>query len=118
MYEQTIPSEEAIRKACAEANVFYCEEWRDHYKPDAQRLVLALARRIEAEPAPDVGNYGWIVGNSDGTKWRRWAVTGPGWTYDPTEAIRYARREDAEMAHIDDEDAWRVVRYASVQAYF
>lgn len=45
----TQPSEQSIRKACEEAGVKYVEDWRDWWAPRMQDLVLALARRIEAE---------------------------------------------------------------------
>lgn len=59
------------------------------------------------------GEAGWIVGNSDGTKWRVWDALGPKWTTDRDRATRYARRVDAEQVHAEDEGAWRVVTYAA-----
>lgn len=60
-------------------------------------------------PATTQDAPGWIVGNGDQTKWRTWCVLGPEWTDDRNKATRYARREDAELVHAEDEDAWSVV---------
>lgn len=57
------------------------------------------------------GVLGWIVGNGDGTKWRYWGAFGPEWTPDRNMATRYARREDAEAVHANDEDAWTIHPY-------
>lgn len=54
----------------------------------------------------------WIVGNGDGTKWRTWADGYSCWTDDREQATRYARRQDAEAVHAEDEDAWRVMPYS------
>lgn len=54
---------------------------------------------------------GWIVGNSDGTQWRKWDGGFPIWVYDRDQATRYHRREDAEAVHVEDDDAWVVVPY-------
>ena len=51
---------------------------------------------------------GWIVGNDSGTEWRAWKRGFPVWTNDRAQALRYARREDAENAHEEDMEAWRV----------
>lgn len=56
---------------------------------------------------------GWIVGSSDGQKWRVWTELGPDWTDDRDKATRYARRVDAEQVHAADEDAWLVELYAT-----
>jgi hypothetical protein len=57
---------------------------------------------------------GWIVGNGMGTRWRTFSGGSPDWTEVREEATRYARREDAELAHEGDEDAWRIVAFADV----
>ena len=78
-----------------------------------RRILFALA-----EPAGEVEPVdGWIVGNGDGTKWRTWVDGMPGWTDDRSAAIRFARREDAEAVHAEDEDAWKVEQ-AQVHDWF
>lgn len=67
--------------------------------------ALATAALSAMSPA------GWIVGNADGTQWRTWEDGLPLWTGDIDHACRYARRIDAESAHQEDEDAWRIVPY-------
>lgn len=57
---------------------------------------------------------GYIVGNSDRTKWRAWINGMPTWVDDPTEATRYGFRSDANAVHAEDEDAWCVVKYEDV----
>lgn len=53
----------------------------------------------------------WIVGNGDGTQWRSWEQGMPVWVSDRSKATRYFTRADAEDAHAEDEDAWRIVPY-------
>lgn len=48
----------------------------------------------------------WVVGNNERTKWRGWGPTGPRWVSDPEEAVRFARRQDAEAVFSEDEDVW------------
>lgn len=60
-------------------------------------------------PAPMAGE-GWIVGNNVG-QWRTFDTFGWAWTDRRDLAVRYARREDAELVHGDDEDSWRVEQY-------
>jgi len=60
----------------------------------------------------DIG--GWIVGDGQAERWRIWEYGNPDWTTDRDKATRYARREDAEAVHREDEDAWRVVPYAAL----
>jgi hypothetical protein len=57
---------------------------------------------------------GWIVGNASADRWRSWGALGPCWTSDRDKATRFARREDAEAVHAEDEDAWRVELYAAL----
>jgi len=53
---------------------------------------------------------GWIVGNNIG-QWRTFDSFGWAWTDRRDLAVRYARREDAELCHGEDEDSWRVERF-------
>lgn len=73
--------------------------------------IVRDVRRILDTAKLSSGAGGWIVGNSADNQWRSWNEFGPSWTGDPAEAIRYARREDAEAVHRDDEDAWSIVQY-------
>ncbi len=66
---------------------------------------------LPAAPERTADSSGWVVGNGDGTKWRRWTDCGPEWTPDISAATRFARREDAEAVHAGDEDAWTVQTY-------
>lgn len=54
---------------------------------------------------------GWIVTNASGNKFRCWIDGWSNWTDDRDQATRYARRQDAEAVHAEDEDAWRVVPF-------
>jgi hypothetical protein len=74
-------------------------------------MLTALAAR----PA-SVEDEGWIVGNANADQWRTWKDGYSAWTEDRDKATRYARREDAEAVHQDDEGAWRVVPYRPLQA--
>lgn len=66
-------------------------------------LEAALSGTREA-----VEPVAWIVGSGDRERWRTWASGSPEWTTDRMQATRFARREDAEAVHREDEDAWRV----------
>jgi len=50
----------------------------------------------------------FVVTNGTNTKFRGWNETGPCWVEDLQDAVQYARREDAEKVHAEDEDAWHV----------
>ncbi len=76
---------------------------------DIDELVTRVIARITTPV--DNPDAGWIVGNADQTRWRRWDSTGIIWTESREDATRYARREDAEMVHAEDEDAYSVRRY-------
>jgi hypothetical protein len=85
-------------------------------KPDVEWLVDRLERDtlLYTKPAAGSGeDGGWIVGDSSGNRWRTWENAGPVWTEDREKATRYARREDAEAVHGEDEDAWHFVPYAA-----
>lgn len=72
--------------------------------------------RGEREPAPPAEPVtGWIVGNGAGDRWRCWRDGMSDWTADRNKATRYARRQDAEDVHREDEDAWRVEPYATAE---
>lgn len=58
---------------------------------------------------------GWIVASGDRKRFRCWTNGMSDWTDDHSKAIRYARREDAEAVHQDDEDAWFVFPVAALQ---
>lgn len=76
-----------------------------------RRILSALSRPPSVEGGESVAS-GWIVGNGTGLRWRTWKDGLPNWTSNRDEATRYARREDAEAAHREDEDAWIVVPYS------
>lgn len=66
------------------------------------------------EPAKAGEDSGWIVtnGKNEGEQFRTWESGMPEWAADRDRATRYARREDAEAVHREDEDAWHIVPYA------
>jgi hypothetical protein len=59
--------------------------------------------------AAGVAHGGFIVANAEETKFRCWDQGGSAWTDDREMATRYARREDAEAVHAEDEDAWKIL---------
>ena len=73
---------------------------------------LALAATPKA-PATDVG--GWIVANGPGNRWRTWKDGFSAWTDDREQATRYARRQDAEAVHAEDDDAWAIIPYGEAK---
>lgn len=76
------------------------EAW-DHFETLARAAIAAM-------PA-----QGWIVGNGSGDCWRAWEDGFSVWTEDRSKAARYARREDAEAVHREDDDAWTIQLYAA-----
>ena len=54
---------------------------------------------------------GWIVGDGSGKHWRTWQNGMPKWTSDRDLALQYNRRQDAEAAHLDDDDAWVIEQF-------
>jgi hypothetical protein len=78
---------------------------------DAENVIAFLLARLA--PAQPDAQQGWIVSNGAGTKWRTWESGLSGWTEDREKATRYARREDAEAVHAEDDDAWRVEPYGA-----
>ena len=84
----------------------------------AQRHDVAAAVLMEAEriteglpvPAPQF-ETGWLIGNgSDGYR----TMDDYGnfkWTTDASEAIRFARKKDAERVSAEDEDAWTITHH-------
>lgn len=63
---------------------------------------------LSAPPASTTGNGGWIIADADEAKFRVWDM-GPGWTESREDALRFARRRDAEAFARDDEDAWKIL---------
>lgn len=51
---------------------------------------------------------GWVVREGRNGRFRTWEDGWSSWTADPARATYYARREDAEAVHAEDEDAWCV----------
>ena len=107
--------------------VFEAENYRlDPSRSPQERRLAAMEKAVAAagaEPriaAPDAADEvgGWIVGNGTGFRWRTWKDGLPDWTDDRSEATRYARSQDAEAAHAEDEDAFIVVEYRPPSARF
>lgn len=67
---------------------------------------------IAEQPATQ---YCWLVENGkqagQGLAYRTMEQGWPEWTEDPQKAIRFSRRDDAEMFAQEDEDAWRIVEH-------
>jgi len=83
--------------------------------PVAKTLLHEAASRLEALEAlvaEKEGAAGWIVTNAEGDRFRTWDQF-PIWTEDRNLATRYVRREDAERAHAEDEDAWKIIPYSA-----
>lgn len=72
----------------------------------AEALMPFIEASLQSGSAGEVA--GWIAGNGDGTLWRYWTAEGPQWTGERECATRYARREDAEAVHGEDEDVWTI----------
>ena len=74
--------------------------------------IEALKQQVEQGKRDAVPEVGWLVENGkqfEEFRYRTWRDGMPAWTADYLEATRYCRRIDAERAHQEDEDAWRIV---------
>lgn len=96
-------------------------KWR--WSVDCRSSTCGMSGPVEATKADAIAAWnkrygfpGWVVGNSDRTRWRTWASGMPEWTTEREQAARYARREDAEAVHAEDNDAWRVEPFFPEQA--
>lgn len=85
---------------------------REALHDDKSFYNRALAQREEGI-APQA-ECGWLIENGkqgDELRYRTIRQGLPAWTDDHNEAIRFARRADAEMFAAEDEDAWRIVEH-------
>lgn len=78
---------------------------------EAEGAVVGLREVVAREGHGAAVVAGWVVGNANDDQWRSWEFGAPVWVTDRDRATRYARREDAEAVHAEDEDAWRVTPY-------
>jgi hypothetical protein len=90
----------------------------EDYEALRQRFERACQRVTELEgnaPEPsEVRETGWLVENGKSgsdIRYRTMTHGMGGWTTDSRTAIRFARRQDAEMFAQDDEDAWAIVEH-------
>lgn len=124
-FDGSFASESVTRNALAEAiailqRLHDYDSWGDkgfdareaYEAKEAGKAFLARTAALLPTATGD-GLSGYVVGNAAGTQWRTWTPAGPAWTADREQAIRYARRIDAERAHEEDEGAWRIEPYAS-----
>lgn len=122
------PSEAEIRRKALEEAAKVCDAKfnvrAEGGFPREASTARALAEEIRAlasadgdAQAPAVREdvkYGWLVENGKQgveLRYRTWRDGIPAWTADHEEATRYCRRIDAERAHQEDEDAWRIVEH-------
>lgn len=77
------------------------------------KIDTAVTTALESDGTKT--QFCWLVENGrqqgDGLAYRYMDHGMPLWTEDPHKAIRFARREDAEMFAAEDEDAWRIVEH-------
>lgn len=90
--------------------------WELRLIPQGQEVSIDMARvlKFQLECANRVlkEETGWLVENGKpNTEYRYLDETGIYWTADVNKAIRFARREDAEMFAAGDEEAWRIVEH-------
>jgi len=78
----------------------------------AALLISEYLATLDASPAGQVEalNGYWVATNAPGTAYRTWGGTGFVWTADANLATRYARREDVERTHAEDEGVWKYIQ--------
>lgn len=76
---------------------------------EVQADTIAALERLKAI---DKDETAWLV-EDGGTpaRYRTMDESGIHWTDDVNKAIRFARRDDAEMFSAGDEDAWRITQH-------
>lgn len=88
---------------------------RFYLRHEVDDFIVDLRAKLEAAERRSRDEYGWLVEDSrnhpSGIRYRTWGDFGPEWTNDPNKALRFARRQDAEMFARDDEDAWHIVEH-------
>ncbi len=103
--------------------MYYAEDGQEATAPLKNRLVPNTMGWTEtplyAHPTPkadamreadrNTDTRGYIVGNGDRTKWRKWVNGDCTWTDDPREATRFFFRSDANAVHHEDEEAWCII---------
>jgi len=79
----------------------------------AQLRVAAALRAVERETREQERESGWLIENGkEPPMYRTMGCDGNWtWTADADEALRFARRVDAERACAQDEDAWCVTEH-------
>lgn len=65
--------------------------------------MFALEAALKAE------TVGFIVADGNHDRFRCWQAEGSAWTEDKKKAVVFARRQDAEAVHAEDEDAWAIL---------
>lgn len=53
-------------------------------------------------------HLGFIILNAEETEFMKWGDSGPEWTTNRDDALRFARREDAELVSAESEEAWKI----------
>lgn len=81
------------------------------------RARLDELRKLLDAAVPEAlqkAEYGWLIENGqqgDELRYRNMEQGVPTWTADDNEALRFARRVDAEKFAAEDEDAWSIVEH-------
>lgn len=90
-------------------------EHADYPEGDSAKVIDAksLVLRLESSK-PWTRETGWLVERGgNGTPMYRTLEQGlPVWTPDSLKALRFARREDAELFAAEDDDAWLVTEHS------
>ncbi|WP_413991477.1 hypothetical protein ACMDCR_05095 [Labrys okinawensis] len=78
----------------------------------AALLISEYLATLNASPAGEAEalNGHWVATNAPETAYRTWGGTCFVWTGDPNLATRYARREDVERTHAEDEGVWKYIQ--------
>lgn len=62
-------------------------------------------------------HLGFILATADETEFMAWGDSGPEWVTDRAKALRFARREDAELVASESEKAWKIKPFEDIEEF-
>ncbi len=96
-----------MRSWCAVARAESCKT-----SDVANRWANSCLDAFRTKFRPHAPSKGWLISNGgegDERRFRTMEQGVPTWTDDPEKAIKFFRRDDAEMFAAEDDQAWKII---------